>query len=135
MRKMLPNGTGTILPATWAVGDSVVLDEQWAINVPTNIPTVFMPYWPMLRAVAFVQNDATKEIMQGGRSSAAAVVPLAAITNLTSIFTCTSSIKLKTNLSLRTSFLALVANTASSSANSSNCKSFASVLSVLKINT
>ncbi|QQR95483.1 MAG: hypothetical protein IPJ93_01620 [Bacteroidota bacterium] len=92
MRKMLPNGTGTILPATWAVGDSVVLDEQWTINVPTNIPTVFMPYWPMLRAVAFVQNDATKEIMQGGRSSAAAVVPLAAITNLTSVFTCTSSI-------------------------------------------
>ncbi|HOZ81678.1 MAG TPA: choice-of-anchor J domain-containing protein [Bacteroidia bacterium] len=92
MRKMLPNGTGTILPATWAVGDSVVLDEQWTINVPTNIPTVFMPYWPMLRAVAFVQNDATKEIMQGGRSSAAAVVPLAAITNLASIFTCTSSI-------------------------------------------
>ncbi|MEI2760037.1 MAG: choice-of-anchor J domain-containing protein [Bacteroidia bacterium] len=92
MRKMLPNGTGTVLPATWAVGDSVVLDEQWTINVPSNIPTVYLPYWPMLRAVAFVQNDATKEIMQGGRSTVAAVVPLAAITNLSTMFSCTSSL-------------------------------------------
>src|SRR5690606_36213049 len=59
MRKMLPDGNGTALPSTWNVGDSVVLDLQWTI---VDNPNVFTPYWPQLEAVAFVQEDATKEV-------------------------------------------------------------------------
>ena len=87
MRKMLPDGNGTALPSTWNVGDSVVLDLQWTI---VDNPNVFIPYWPQLEAVAFVQEDATKEVLQAGASQVAAQVPFGAITGLSSAITCSN---------------------------------------------
>ena len=68
MRKMLPNGTGTLLPATWAVGDSAVINEQWTVAASaTSYPD---PIWAMLEAIVWVQNNSTKQIMQTGHSPA-----------------------------------------------------------------
>ncbi len=68
MRKMLPNGTGTALPGTWAIGDSVVTDLQWTIAASTTAyPS---PIWAMLEAIVWVQDDANKQIMQTGHSPA-----------------------------------------------------------------
>jgi|GEM_PF-3493863 len=65
MRKLLPDATGTLLPADWAVGDSVVVEEQWEIY--GGDPT---PDWAQLEVVAFVQNETSKEVMQTGFSPA-----------------------------------------------------------------
>ena len=90
MRKMLPTGTGTTLPATWAAGDSSVSDQQWTITVPTN-PNIDMPIWVMLEAIVWVQDDATKQIMQAGHSPAMvsldpAIVSISGVPSVT----CTS---------------------------------------------
>lgn len=87
MRKMLPDGNGTALPSTWYVGDSVVLDLQWTI---VDNPNLFVPYWPVLQAVTFVQEDATKEVLQAGSSEIAAQVPFGAITGIASGIACTN---------------------------------------------
>jgi hypothetical protein len=96
MRKMLPNGNGTALPSTWNVGDSAVVDLQWTI---VDNPNVFLPYWPVLQAVTFVQDDATKEVLQAGVSESAAQVPFGAVTALSSGLACvnplTPSVTLK----------------------------------------
>ena len=65
MRKLLPEATGTPLPADWAVGDSVVIEEPWEIY--GGDPT---PDWAQLEVVAFVQNEANKDVMQTGFSPA-----------------------------------------------------------------
>ncbi len=70
MRKLLPTGTGTTLPTTWAAGDSSVSDQQWTITIPTNPAVVDLPIWAMLEAIVWVQDDATKQIMQTGLSPA-----------------------------------------------------------------
>lgn len=91
MRKMLPNGTGTTLPADWAVGDSVVVDESWTITTNAN-PNIYKPYWPELEVVSFVQNDVNKEIMQTGISHPdAATLYNAAITAATPILNCAAT--------------------------------------------
>ncbi len=69
MRKLLPDGNGVALPATWAIGDSIALDYSWTITVPTN-PAIDMPIWAMLEGIVWVQEDGTKEIMQAGHSPA-----------------------------------------------------------------
>lgn len=69
MRKLLPTGSGTALPSTWAIGDSSVIDLNWTITVPSS-PSIDMPIWAMLEGIVWVQDDATKEVMQTGHSPA-----------------------------------------------------------------
>ncbi len=67
MRKMLPTATGTALPASFAVGDSVVLDLAWKIAAsPTTYPG---PVPVQLKVISFVQNNTTKEILQAGNDN------------------------------------------------------------------
>lgn len=61
MRKMVPNPTGTSLPATWTNGQSQVINL--AARVPTYIRDI-----TELGVIAFVQNDATKEVAQAQKS-------------------------------------------------------------------
>jgi len=61
MRKMLPNPTGTSLPATWTNGQSQV------INIAAPVPT-FIRDIAELGVVAFVQDDITKEIAQAKKA-------------------------------------------------------------------
>ncbi|MDP2188618.1 MAG: T9SS type A sorting domain-containing protein [Sphingobacteriaceae bacterium] len=61
MRKMLPNPTGTSLPATWTNGQSQV------ITIAAPVPT-FIRDIAELGVVAFVQDDITKEIAQAKKS-------------------------------------------------------------------
>ncbi len=91
MRKLLPTGTGTALNSTWAIGDVQTFDFSWTITVPTN-PNIDMPIWAMLEAITWVQDDATKEIMQAGHSPA--VVTLDASANQLSMdaLTCNGNI-------------------------------------------
>jgi hypothetical protein len=92
MRKMLPDGNGTTLPANWNVGDSTVIDLQWTITTNAN-PVIYKPYWAMLEAVAFVQTDDSKEVMQAGISRAdQSILVDAAITAATApSITCNNS--------------------------------------------
>ncbi len=80
MRKLLPDGNGTVLPSVWAIGDSVVLDLSWAIVVPTGT-IIDKPLWPMLEVIAWVQSNTNKEIFQTGHSPAQVLVE----PNLTSV--------------------------------------------------
>jgi hypothetical protein len=84
MRKMLPAPVGTALAATWNVGDSMVIDEAWKITVPVNPLVVSMPLWPELEVVTFVQDDATKEVLQTGLSEAKVTLD-AGITTVTNV--------------------------------------------------
>lgn len=61
MRKMLPNATGTSLPATWTNGQAQVITI--AAAVPTYIRDI-----AELGVVAFVQDDISKEIAQAKKS-------------------------------------------------------------------
>lgn len=70
MRKLLPGFGGIALPADWAVGDSVVLDEAWTIAQPPSPSAGALPNWMQLEVVSFVQNDETKEVLQTGFSPA-----------------------------------------------------------------
>ncbi len=94
MRKLLPNGTGTALPSTWVIGDSVVINEQWTIAAsPTSYP---MPIWAMLEAIVWVQNDVTgtgsKQIMQTGHSPALIAVDPAIISISAPTVSCTGNV-------------------------------------------
>ena len=92
MRKLLPTGTGTALPSTWAIGDSVVTDLQWTIAVPTGT-IIKKPLWPMLEVIAWVQDDVTKQILQTGHSPAQITLDpaLESLSNISSI-NCTGSV-------------------------------------------
>lgn len=57
MRKMLPSADGTSLPALWSLNDSVVVNEKWAISN-------YVYDKAQLAVVAFVQNDADKNVRQ-----------------------------------------------------------------------
>jgi hypothetical protein len=69
MRKLIPDGNGIALPNTWAAGDTMSLDYNWTITVPSN-PNIDMPIASMLEAIVWIQEDLTKEIMQAGHSPA-----------------------------------------------------------------
>jgi len=62
MKKMLPNASGTTLPA-FVAGDSAQFFFKWLIT-KTNGSSVFYNA-AQVAAVAFVQNNATKEILNG----------------------------------------------------------------------
>jgi Secretion system C-terminal sorting domain len=66
MRKMLPNATGTTLPMAWTVGQTQ--NFQFTTAVPTYIYDK-----KELAIVAFVQNNANKEVLQTGISNPAAL--------------------------------------------------------------
>jgi hypothetical protein len=92
MRKLLPNGNGVALPSTWASGDSVVLDYNWTITVPTT-NAVDEPLWAMLEGLVWIQEDATgavnyREILQSGISNAVVTLD-PGITSLTNVSTVT----------------------------------------------
>ncbi len=58
MKKMLPSETGTTLPSTMYPGDSVVVNVGWLISNVFNLN--------QLALIAFVQDNATKNIKQAG---------------------------------------------------------------------
>jgi thiol-disulfide isomerase/thioredoxin len=60
MKKMLPNATGTALPAVMNVGDSVNYNFSWPMANVYNVDQIAV--------VGFVQQDGVKEIIQGGYS-------------------------------------------------------------------
>ncbi|MEP7169143.1 MAG: T9SS type A sorting domain-containing protein, partial [Bacteroidota bacterium] len=61
MKKMLPNATGTVLPATWTNGQMVSYDFSWKLTNVYDKNT--------LAVVGFVQSDATKEVHQTAYST------------------------------------------------------------------
>lgn len=56
MKKMLPTNAGTALPSTWAAGDSIVLQAQWAF---ANVYDV-----EQIAVAAFIQDPVTKYVHQ-----------------------------------------------------------------------
>ncbi|MBP6511293.1 MAG: T9SS type A sorting domain-containing protein [Bacteroidia bacterium] len=62
MRKMLPNATGTTLAAAWTVGQTQ--NFQFTTAVPTYVYDK-----KELAIIAFVQNNANKEVLQTGISN------------------------------------------------------------------
>jgi hypothetical protein len=60
MKKMLPNATGTVMPATINVGDQFSYDFAWKL---ANIYDA-----NQLAVVGFIQNNTTKEVYQTGYS-------------------------------------------------------------------
>ncbi|MFI5218486.1 MAG: T9SS type A sorting domain-containing protein [Bacteroidia bacterium] len=60
MKRMLPSDQGTVLPTSFAVNDSVILNESWALANVYDIN--------QLAVVGFVQNTTTKEVHQAGYS-------------------------------------------------------------------
>ena len=75
MKKMLPSDQGTDLPSTLAVGDSLVIDEQWVLaNVYDK---------NQVAVVAFIQNNTDKKVQQAALSAPQLVVPDAGITDAT----------------------------------------------------
>lgn len=66
MRKMLPSATGTTLPMSWTVGQTQ--NFQFTEAVPTYIYDK-----KELAIIAFVQNNANKEVLQSGFSDAVAL--------------------------------------------------------------
>lgn len=56
MKKLLPSSSGTALSGNWAAGDSIVLTESWTHSNVYDVTT--------LKAVAWVQNTTTKEVLQ-----------------------------------------------------------------------
>lgn len=58
MKKMLPSAAGTTIPTSWTVGDSLQLSFAYKLGHIYNKNE--------LAAVAFVQDNATKEVLQAG---------------------------------------------------------------------
>lgn len=104
MRKMLPDHNGTMLQANWSVGDSVVLNMQWKIAAVVAPATSF-PDWTKLEVVAFVQDDATKEVLQTGFSpasgNATGIADLPSAVNSFSVFPNPASDIVSINLELK----------------------------------
>jgi hypothetical protein len=91
MRKLLPNGNGTALPAAITTADSVVVTQAWKITVPTSA-VVSKPIWALLEVISWVQNDTDKEILQAGHSPSI-LTSDAAITQLDADqITCATSV-------------------------------------------
>ncbi len=69
MRKMFPNGNGSILAGTWTVGQT--MNVSFYAKIPTYIYSK-----PQLATVAWIQDDNTKNILQSGYNATASM-PLA----------------------------------------------------------
>jgi hypothetical protein len=56
MKRMLPSSAGTTLPTSYAIGDSTITNIGWKIAKVYDVP--------QLSVVAFVQNNANKQVQQ-----------------------------------------------------------------------
>jgi hypothetical protein len=94
LRKMLPTAAGTLLQANWNTGDSVVTNVAWKIAPPPAGVTV-IPIPKELAIVAFVQNNANKQVQQATYSPplVANDAGVTAITGLDAI-TCNPSVNI-----------------------------------------
>ena len=69
MKKLLPSSNGTALSANWAAGDSIVIMESWTHSNVYDVSE--------LKAVAWVQNTSTKEVLQAkGEDFKSNIAPL-----------------------------------------------------------
>jgi len=89
MRKMVPNATGTSLSATWTNGQN----QTFTFGVP--IPSyIYNP--TQIAVVAFIQEDATKQVQQAAISQPAVLANYASIsaasTGTANIVTCNTTI-------------------------------------------
>ena len=86
MRKMIPNASGSALPATWTNGQSQTFALQ--INTPNYIYKV-----GEIAFVAWVQDNGSKEVHQAGYSAPQPVASSASINSLTGVpvFQCTNT--------------------------------------------
>jgi hypothetical protein len=86
MRKMIPNASGSALPATWTNGQSQTFTLQ--INTPNYIYKV-----GEIAFVAWVQDNGSKEVHQAGYSAPQPVASSASVTSLTGVpvFQCTNT--------------------------------------------
>lgn len=90
MKKMLPNATGTALPATMNPGDSVNYSFSWPM---ANVYDV-----NQIAVVGFVQQDGSKEILQGGYSRTL-ILNDAGVTGLSSSFlNCNANVTPSVNI-------------------------------------
>ncbi len=91
MRKMLPDGNGTTLAATWTNGQSATFNLSWPIAAsPTSYPG---PVPMQLRVIAFIQDASTKNVLQTGADFNQVTLDpaIGAVTNVPAI-TCGASI-------------------------------------------
>ncbi len=95
MKKMLPGDQGTTLPAPTAVGDSIVIDETWQLANVYDIN--------QLAVVAFLQDNASKEVHQAAFSAPQAVIADVATASATpaKIFLCGAATSTNVTASIR----------------------------------
>ncbi len=92
MKKMLPSATGTILPSSFAVNDSIVINQAWKLANVYDLT--------QLAVVAFVQNNTSKEVQQAAYSAPQPLALDAGISEITSVplFQCTNTVNPKVTL-------------------------------------
>jgi hypothetical protein len=90
MKKFLPNADGLAMASTYAVGETFTTTQTWDLENVYDINEVAV--------VAFIQNDANKEVMQAKLASGLPVTPafttdaVAAVVNGVDGFSCEGSI-------------------------------------------
>ncbi len=86
MKRMLPSDAGTVLTSTgWSLGSSQTLTPNWKLANIYNLAEVAV--------VAFVQNTATKEVIQAAYSAPAPIATLAnASAAVVPVFSCATSL-------------------------------------------
>lgn len=90
MRRMIPNSSGTALPSTWNLNDSVVLN--FTVRIPTFIYDV-----STVAFVAFVQQNSDRAVLQAAKTEPLPIDNYAVITshNIPNEPTCIDSIALQ----------------------------------------
>jgi hypothetical protein len=88
MRKLLPNGNGLDLPTSWTAGQSATFEQAWKIAEPTSA-VISKPIWALLEVISWVQDDATKEVIQAGHSPAQITTDISLSGHNAELFTCT----------------------------------------------
>jgi type IX secretion system substrate protein len=84
MKRMLPSDQGFALPGSFAVNDSVVMDESWALANVYDLN--------QLAVVGFVQDMSTKEVHQAGYSRTHMPLDIGATHINVAFVSCSSSI-------------------------------------------
>lgn len=67
MKKLLPSKSGTTMPSSMSAGDYIILQNAWKLENVYDINE--------LGAVAFVQDNTSKDVHQAGNSSEDALIP------------------------------------------------------------